>query len=700
MPWGGNFYDECISEHDPAFADVYYKNNIGQRATLLNLYMAYGGTNWGNLAAPVVYTSYDYSAPLRETREVQLKFAQTKLIALFARVSKELLYTEMESNGTGNLVSSTAVQCWVLHNPDTDARFYTLLHSTSSTREVTEFSVNLQTSVGIINVPNVQLNGRQSKIAISDYHLGKETLLYSTADILTHGAFDSGEVMVLYLEAGQVGEFAFHGNMTIERHNTEDVAVTHVPGNGTVVGYTKITYTQTPGTTVLRLSSGVLVYLPDIPSAWTFFAPPTVSDPNVAANEHVFVIGPYLVRNVTLTAKSVTLIGDNSNATTIEVYTGSPLVDTIVWNHVKLPTNTTAHGSLIASIPGTADRSVHIPVLSDWKVANSLPEKARDYDDSAWIVCNKTTTLSQVKPINLPVLFSSDYGYYVGQKIYRGYFHGRTAKSANITAQGGLASGWSAWLNGNLVGGSPGNASRTSTSAVLDLSSSVLYDTNNVLTIVTDYTGHDETSTGPTGAENPRGLLGVVLTSNGTSQVFTTWKIQGNAGGNTNIDPVRGPLNEGGIHGERVGWHLPGYATTGPQWSDGSPSQGLDTSGISWYITTFDLNLDADLDVPIGLELSAPAGTIASVQIYVNGYQYGKFIPHIGPQTRFPLQPGVLNVQGTNTLALSVWAETDAGARLDKVELFAYGVYQTGFDFARDSSHLRPGWTTDRLKFG
>lgn len=40
----------------------------------MSLYMAYGGTNWGNLAAPVVYTSYDYSTPLRETREVQPKF--------------------------------------------------------------------------------------------------------------------------------------------------------------------------------------------------------------------------------------------------------------------------------------------------------------------------------------------------------------------------------------------------------------------------------------------------------------------------------------------------------------------------------------------------------------------------------------------------------------------------------------------------
>jgi hypothetical protein len=53
-PWGGTFYDQCASEHDPAFADVYYKNNIGQRVTMLSLYMAYGGTNPGHSAAPVV----------------------------------------------------------------------------------------------------------------------------------------------------------------------------------------------------------------------------------------------------------------------------------------------------------------------------------------------------------------------------------------------------------------------------------------------------------------------------------------------------------------------------------------------------------------------------------------------------------------------------------------------------------------------
>lgn len=55
-------------------------------------------------AAPVVYTSYDYAAPLRETRQLQDKLSQTKLIALFTRVSKDLLKTEMIGNGTGYAV--------------------------------------------------------------------------------------------------------------------------------------------------------------------------------------------------------------------------------------------------------------------------------------------------------------------------------------------------------------------------------------------------------------------------------------------------------------------------------------------------------------------------------------------------------------------------------------------------------------------
>lgn len=529
----------------------------------------------------------------------------------------------MESNGTGNAVSSTDIWTWVLRNPSTKAGFYVAQHAKSSSRAVTTFSINLNTTAGAITVPNVTLNGRQSKIIVTDYHFSSQTLLYSTADVLTYGVFQHQAVLVLYLQAGQTGSFAFKSSQRLE--NT--YGSTKVTTNSTGKYYT-YTYTQATGSTVLKFSNSLVVYLLDVPSAWNFFAPPTTLDPYVAPNEQVFVLGPYLVRNATVSGHTLAMVGDNANATTIEAWGGSSSVNTLSWNGVSLPTKKTAYGSLVASIPGVANRAVDLPVLSSWEVSDSLPEASRGYDDSKWVVCNKTTTLSSTKPLTLPVLFSSDYGYYAGIKVYRGYFNGKTAASANVTVQGGLASGWSAWLNGKLVGGSPGNASLSATSNLLDFSSATLYDTDNVLTVVTDYTGHDETSTGPSGAENPRGLLGAVLYSNNGTQNFTTWKIQGNAGGNSNIDPVRGILNEDGLYAVRIGAHLPGFDTTSApgnssSWTSGSPSEGLNASGVSFYRTIFSLDIPSDLDVPLGLQLSAPAGTVARVQIYINGYQYG-----------------------------------------------------------------------------
>ncbi|GAB7358299.1 hypothetical protein MBLNU230_g2373t1 [Neophaeotheca triangularis] len=700
--WGGYFYDECIAEHDPAFPDVFYKNNIGQNGALLSIYMTYGGTNWGNLAAPVVYTSYDYSAPLRETREVQLKFKQEKLVALFTRVSEDLRKTDMESNGTGNAVSSDDIWTWVLRNPDNDAGFYVLQHKDTSSRKVTDFSIHLDTSVGPITVDNVQLNGRQSKIVTTDYHFGDNTMLYCTADIAVYGFFEV-PVMVLYLEAGQVGEFAFRNKGSDSDSNFKVHGDADVTSNPKVTSddgsshFTKYRYTQSSGSTVVELAEGVLVYLLEKETAWNFFAPSLTANPVVKPDEQVFVLGPYNVRNVSVSDGVVTLVGDNANTTRLEVYAGSGC-DRVVWNGKTVNTQRSPYGSLIGEAPGATDRNVELPELS-WVGTEAFPERYRNYDDSAWVVCNKTSTLNPTDPLTLPVLYSPDYGYYSGAKIYRGYFDGKEATSANITAQGGDASGFSAWLNGEFAGVYIGNATEAGGSALLDFHDITLHDTDNVLTVVTDFTGFDQMNVGPSGGQNPRGILGAWLYGNDNSTLnFTRWKIQGNAGGDANIDPVRGPMNEDGLHGTRVGWHLPGYQPD-DTFTATSPLEGLNASGLHWYISHFDLDLDADLDVPLGLQLTAPNDTTASLQFYVNGYQYGKYMPHLGPQTRFPFPPGVVNNRGRNTLALSPWAQTEEGASLDKVELIGYNVFQTGFDFNQDWEYLQPAWDEARLRY-
>ncbi|KAJ5157524.1 beta-galactosidase C [Penicillium canariense] len=691
QPWGGYFYDTCAAEHSPEFADVYYKNNIGSRITLQSLYMVFGGTSWGHSAAPVVYTSYDYAAPLRETREIQDKLKQTKLIGLFTRVSSGLLKTEMEGNGTG-YTSDSSIYTWALRNPDTQAGFYVLAHSTSSSRAVTTFSLNVQTSAGDLTIPDIELAGRQSKIIVTDYEVGNaSSLLYSSAEVLTYATLDV-DVLVFYLNIGQQGVFAFKNapsQLTFKTYGNSNVTSTS-SGNGT-----QYSYIQGEGTTVVKFSNGVLIYLLDKETAWNFFAVPTTSNPNVSPSEQILAIGPYLVREASISHDTVSLVGDNANTTSLEVYPGSSKVTKVKWNGKTIATKKTAYGSLVGSAPGAEDSTISLPTLSAWKSQDTLPEIQRDFDDSRWTVCNKSTTVNSVAPLSLPVLYSGDYGYHAGTKIYRGRFDGQNATGANITVQNGVAAGWAAWLNGAYVGGALGNPASTSTSAQLAFNSSALRATGNVLTVVLDYTGHDENNVKPAGTQNPRGILGATLLGAGN---FTSWRIQGNAGGEANIDPVRGPMNEGGLYGERLGWHLPGYQAPKSAGTN-SPLDGVSHAAGQFYTTTFRLHLDADLDVPIGLQLGAAANTSAVVQVFMNGYQFGHYLPHIGPQTRFPFPPGIINNRGENTLAISLWALTDAGAALSQVELVAYGAYRTGFNFNADWRYLQPQWKNNRAHY-
>jgi beta-galactosidase len=82
-------------------------------------------------------------------------------------------------------------------------------------------------------------------------------------------------------------------------------------------------------------------------------------------------------------------------------------------------------------------------------------------------------------------------------------------------------------------------------------------------------------------------------------------------------------MNEGGLYAERLDCRLPS-APQLPQYS--SPLTGLSSSGIQFYSTTFHLNLDSNLDVLFSIALSVPAGTVARVMIWENGYQYGKLL--------------------------------------------------------------------------
>ena len=132
-PWGGPGYDKCAQLINDQFADVFYKQNIAVGATAQNFYMTYGGTNWGWLGMPENYTSYDYGAAIRETRELDPKYGEDKLIGYFTQSVAPLTKTDAIR---AQAPDDSAVVDTARMNPDTKTQFHVLRHSDSTSNAV------------------------------------------------------------------------------------------------------------------------------------------------------------------------------------------------------------------------------------------------------------------------------------------------------------------------------------------------------------------------------------------------------------------------------------------------------------------------------------------------------------------------------------------------------------------------------------
>ena len=140
-PWGGPGYDKCAQLINDQFANVFYKQNIAVGATSQNFYMTYGGTNWGWLGEPENYTSYDYGAAIRETRQLDPKYYEDKLIGYMTQSVAPLAMTD-PINVTPP--DNPAIVDTARINPDTGTQFHVLRHnnSTSTSVDTTHISID------------------------------------------------------------------------------------------------------------------------------------------------------------------------------------------------------------------------------------------------------------------------------------------------------------------------------------------------------------------------------------------------------------------------------------------------------------------------------------------------------------------------------------------------------------------------------
>ncbi|GAB7365088.1 hypothetical protein MBLNU230_g6179t1 [Neophaeotheca triangularis] len=717
--WSGVGLDGCAALVGPAFGRIFNKNNYSFGIKIFNLYMTFGGTNWGNLGQPGAYSSYDYGAAIRENRMVDReKYSEQKLQAHFIASSPAYLIARPGNQTNTSYVSNGDITAAPLFGERTN--FYVTRHTDFRSIESTDYQISVATSAGDVVIPQLggalTINGRDSKIHVTDYDVDGVNLIYSSAEILTHSKSGHKRVLLLYGDAGETHEFALPSSACRGKAHIEG-------GEAQIESLSDMTVVQwevTPERKVLHYD-GLDVYMLWRNEAYNYWeleleAAAPIGNYSSLSKDSVIVKAGYLMRSASISDHALYLVGDLNATTNVEVISGfNDRKGQIYFNGKKLHA-TSAHGRVCATV------DYHVPEMClpdisslDWKYIDSLPEIMASYDDSAWIEADIEETSPKNRDDETGELFeqqtptsliASDYGFNGGSLIYRGHFTATGEESAlNITTQGGGGYGRSVWLNdeylGSFAGGQDGEiadpfggAGGDSATTVYNVTSALNRGERYVITVLIDHMGIETNWTpGYDMMKTPRGIIHYALNSH--EQEDIAWRLTGNLGGEDYRDQTRGPLNEGSMFAERQGYHLPSPPSS--DWESRSPLDGIDSAGVGFFTTDFDLDMPAGYDIPLSFVFNNSAVAFSSeasdlsgaetavggrsdyrVQLFVNGWQFGKYINQLGPQTRFAVPEGILNYRGKNTVAMTLWAQQADGAKLEGFELKEDAIIQTG----------------------
>lgn len=657
--WGSVGSYDCTAQRvGSGYVKTVFGSSLINGLSIHSIYMAYGGTSWGWLPASVVYTSYDYGAGIDEARGLRDKQYTLKQMGQFVQAATPLL-SDLDK---GAPIASSSPNVKIYHDVS-GAGLGDLIYARHEPSDATgddAFSFDLTTRDGTFHLPQagtLRINGQDAKLLVADYALERQHLVYTTSTLLTHLRQGDRDIAVLYGPRGEDGE-------TVLRFKKKPV-VTVLSGNVTVTWDVKshdlrLNYVHTSMNRV-RIETGTTakdterleLLLAEDAVAKTFWRQDTPDGPVL---ERTYA----LIREAKFDGTTLNLTGDTSEAGDIEIWAPKP-VTTVTFNRETVKSEPMAGALWVTGIAGPKDVVLPDLMQAQWMKRKDSLEADPKFDDSQWRAADlkeSAATAATQPPAGQPVLSMSDYGFHHGDVWYRGRFNvrGQSPETLNLTFNGGPAGVVQVWLDGRFMGERDGAAgeARPKTTTASHFYLPKMSNGQHVLSIMVRNNAHNWDLGADDEHKEARGLISADL-----RKTTITWKIQGNQGGELISDLVRGPMNNGGLYGERNGWYLPidAYADQAG-WELGAVDDDPPAPGTYWLRTKFKLDLPKDQDVQLGLvfgDASVPRTDHRTrVLIFVNGWHVGNFIGHVGPQNTFILPPGILNSQGDNTLTFAV----------------------------------------------
>lgn len=637
--WGTINQDGCNALVNQESVRVLWKNNYSFAIKIFNVYMTYGGTNWGNLGYRGGDTSYDYGAAIKENRHVwREKYSESKLEASFFKVSPAYLTAVAGDALNGSYVSTDQIATTPVFGTDTPTNFYVIRHADWTSIDTTTYKLLVPTSIGNVSIPQLggelTLSRRDSKIHVTDYDIGGISLVYSTAEIFTWAQDQRGKrTLILYGGAGELHEVAIDFS---QLGHIPACTLGRTGGNNRKTGKNVYVFQWTVSEERQVLSFGdelevFLLWRNDAYNYWSVELPAEspISNYSSPSKSSVIVSGGYLIRSAKISGGQLSLTGDINATTDFEiVHEPTGAVSSFLFNGVQFETELSEGGKLTAHVDFEPPQ-LDLPDFTqlEWKYVDSLPEIEPSYSDSDWTVCDQTSTNNPQDLLTPSSLYASDYGYHSGSLIYRGHFAANGNESSlyvNIT--GGSGFGYSIWLNDAFLsswdGAGPGQGNATYESTISLIGHTLDTGAESIITIVIDHMGQDEEAPGTDAIKSPMGLINYSL--DGHVQCNITWTLTGNLGGEDYHDLARGPRNEGALFAERQGYHQP--SPPSEEWTAASPfADGLAGPGIGFYTTTFSLDVPSGYDVPLSFVFANTTVSNYRVQLFVNGWQFAKY---------------------------------------------------------------------------